>query len=300
MRLWTLHPSYLDAKGLVALWREGLLARKVLEEKTKGYTNHPQLLRFKQTEDPLRSMDVYLEAVTQEAKARGYNFDVSKIRCGEKAEMIPVTDGQVEHEMKHLKTKLATRDPKRLEQIEKQEKQKTKIKVHPLFKVTKGRVEQWEKVTDNLDSFPYDMDFKKVDFRKHPELYKVGVGEQGVLMVEPYKSEILPHWRFKTPEIALVSAKKIFLLFTVYKKQKDFIGMDMARKYLQMGYTRSRRYANHPSGKKYDKEGKVVEQAKDWNTSEKAESARIFYEYYLKAIEDKVYKNMKSERGRLG
>ena len=174
-------------------------------------------------------------------------------------------------------------------------KVKVKIKTHPLFKIIKGRVEQWEKVTDNLKSFPYDLDFKKVNFRERPELYKIGVGEQGVLMVEPYKSEILPYWRFKTPTIAEQSAKKIVELFNEYKKQNDFIGMDMARKFLQMGYTRSRRYANHKSGRKYNAEGKIREQEKDWNTNEKAKSAQIFYSYYLKAKEDAAYKKMKEQ-----
>jgi hypothetical protein len=138
------------------------------------------------------------------------------------------------------------------------------------------------------------MNFSDVDFRKNPELYKVGKGEQGVLTVEPYKSEILPHWRFKTPAIAEKSAKKILSLFKEYMKQGDFVGMDMARKFLQMGYTRSRRYANHPSGRKYDPDGSVKKQDENWNTSEKAESARIFYGYYLKAKEDGTYKKMKS------
>ncbi len=114
-------------------------------------------------------------------------------------------------------------------------------------------------------------------------------------MVEPYKSEILQYWRFKNPEIAEKSAKKILSLFTVYKKQKDFVGMDMARKFLQMGYTRSRRYANHSSGRKYNSEGKVNKQDAAWDTNEKAESARIFYGYYLIAKEDKVYKKMKAD-----
>ncbi len=141
--------------------------------------------------------------------------------------------------------------------------------------------------------FPYNLDFKSTDFRKNPELYVVGIGEQGVLMVEPYKSEILPYWKFKTPEIAEQSAKKIYSLFNHYKKEKDFIGMDMARKFLQMGYTRSRRYANHASGRKYDAERNTIEQAKDWETNEKAQSARIFYGYYLKARENATYKRMK-------
>src|SRR5687768_6444417 len=100
--------------------------------------------------------------------------------------------------------------------------------------------------------FDYTLDYKNLDLRLQPELYRTGRGEQGVLLVEPYKSEILPYWKFKTPNIALRSSKSIYQLFLQYKKQKDFVGMDMARKILQMGYTRSRRYANHKSGKKYD------------------------------------------------
>ncbi len=291
MRLWSIHPHYLDVKGLVALWREGLLARKVLEGKTKGYTHHPQLLRFKKTKDPLKTIDMYLEVVAQEGSRRGYAFDTTKIRLHQKVVKMPVTDGQIVHEVAHLKTKLQTRDPDRLKKIPDK-----KIKIHPLFRVIKGRVEQWEKVTDNLKHFPYDLDFKKIDFRKNPELYKVGIGEQGVLMVEPYKSEILPHWKFRTPEIAEKSAKKIYSLFLGYKKQGDFVGMDMARKFLQMGYTRSRRYANHPSGRKYEPETqKIRPQAADWKTNLKAQSALIFYGYYQKAKSDKKYGMLKKQ-----
>lgn len=100
--------------------------------------------------------------------------------------------------------------------------------------------------------FNYDLDYKSIDFRKNPELYQIDKGEQDVLLVEPYKSEILPFWRFKAPEIDKKSADKIYELFTQYKEQNDFVGMDMARKFLQMGYTRSRRYANHKSGHKWD------------------------------------------------
>ena len=95
----------------------------------------------------------------------------------------------------------------------------------------------------------YTLDFKNIDFRQYPELYQVGKGEQGVLLVEPYKSEILPYWRFKNPEIARESSQKIYEMFLAYLEQDDFIGADMARKFIQMGYTRSRRYANHKSGK---------------------------------------------------
>ncbi len=102
-----------------------------------------------------------------------------------------------------------------------------------------------------MTKFNYGLDFKKTDFRKQPELYRVGIGEQGVLLVEPYKSEILPHWRFRTPDIARLSAEKIYELYEDYKTQRDFVGMDMARKFLQMGWTRSLRYFNHKSGQKY-------------------------------------------------
>lgn len=141
-------------------------------------------------------------------------------------------------------------------------------------------------------AFNYDLDFKNIDFRKQPELYRVGRGEQGVLMVEPYKGEILPYWRFKTPEIAKESSEKIYQLFLDYKEKNDFVGMDMARKFLQMGYTRSRRYANHKSGRKYDADGNVKELETD---SVKAESARIFKEKWDKVREDAEYLKRKKE-----
>ena len=99
--------------------------------------------------------------------------------------------------------------------------------------------------------FDYDLDFTKVDFRKRPDLYRVGKGEQGVLLVEPYKSELLPHWRFCTAKIAETSSRAIFRHFVDYLAADDFVGADMAQKFLQMGYTRSHRYANHAGGKKY-------------------------------------------------
>jgi len=136
-------------------------------------------------------------------------------------------------------------------------------------------------------TFDYSLNFKDIDFRQHPELYRVGKGEQGVLLVEPYKSEILPHWRFKTPQIAHQSANKIYRMFLEYKTEQDFVGMDMARKFLQMGYTRSRRYANHKSGRKYEIGTKeVLDREED---AVKAESAKIFYEKWKKAREDKQY-----------
>ncbi|QWC22252.1 DUF4385 family protein [Bacillus haikouensis] len=140
--------------------------------------------------------------------------------------------------------------------------------------------------------FDYSLDFDSTDFREHPVLYRVGRGEQGVLLVEPYKSEILPHWRFKTPDIAKESSEKIYEMFLDYKKKDDFVGMDMARKFLQMGYTRSRRYANYKGGRKYDEEGDVKERQID---SEKAESAAIFEEKWKLAREDEDYLSRKKE-----
>lgn len=146
-------------------------------------------------------------------------------------------------------------------------------------------------------TFDYSLDFESIDFRQHPELYRVGKGEQGVLLVEPYKSEILPHWRFKTPTIARKSANKIYKMFLEYKASDDFVGMDMTRKFLQMGYTRSRRYANHKSGRKY-KEGTKEVLAREEDTV-KAESAKIFYEKWKKAREDAIYLEMKKRHQEL-
>src|SRR4028119_176485 len=148
--------------------------------------------------------------------------------------------------------------------------------------------------------FDYSLDFKTLDFRQHPELYRVGKGEQGVLLVEPYKSEILPYWRFKTPDIARESSEKIYELFLNYLQQDDFIGADMARKFLQMGYTRSRRYANHKSGRKY-KNNPQKESSKEAEIKArqnilpnevdpvKAESAAIFKEKWMLALTNEKY-----------
>lgn len=138
-----------------------------------------------------------------------------------------------------------------------------------------------------MKDFDYSLDFKAVNFRQHPELYRIGRGEQGVLLVEPYKSEILPYWKFKTPDIARQSADQIYSLFLKYKAEGDFVGMDMARKFLQMGYTRSRRYANHKSGRKYAAGSKTVLPRED--DPIKAESARIFYEKWQLAKADPDY-----------
>lgn len=146
-----------------------------------------------------------------------------------------------------------------------------------------------------MGDIDYANAYRNVDFRKHPEKYTIGKGEQGVLMAEPYKSEILPYWRFATPDKAKESAEKIYDLFLGYKKQHDFVGMDMARKFLQMGFTRSRRYANHSTGRKYDKSGNITPQDSSSEESPKAESARIFYTLYLKAKSDKLYTQLKEK-----
>ena len=136
-------------------------------------------------------------------------------------------------------------------------------------------------------AFDYSLDFATLDFRAHPELYRIGKGEQGVLMVEPYKGEILPHWRFKTAAEAKVSSTKIYKLFLAYLKADDFPGADMARKFLQMGWTRARRYANHKGGRKYDKKtGAELPRTED---AEKAAAAAIFYERYVTARQHPDY-----------
>lgn len=144
MRIWSIHPKYLDSKGLVALWRETLLAKHVLEGKTKGYKNHPQLTRFKESEEPLARLNQYLATVWSEAVDRGYHFDKEKFNLDYIPEKIPVTDGQLAYETKHLLKKLKTRDPQRFSQLSKTEM----LDVHPIFEVRKGEIEEWEKKED--------------------------------------------------------------------------------------------------------------------------------------------------------
>ena len=137
-----------------------------------------------------------------------------------------------------------------------------------------------------------------IDYRKNPHLYKVGRGQQGVLICQPYKSELHIHWRFKTPEQAKQSAQTIYMMFLDYLKQEDFVGADMAKKYLHMGFTRSRRYANHKSGVKWKKSmgrWKVLPQEEDWDTSEKALSAKVFKRYWDKARLHGGYLKLKND-----
>jgi len=154
--------------------------------------------------------------------------------------------------------------------------------------------------------FDYSQDFDRINFRNHPELYQIGRGEQGVLSVEPYKTEILPHWRFKDPDTARQSSNKIYELFLDYLAQSDFVGADMARKFLQMGYTRARRYANYRGGKKYatnpQKEStpEAEQQARQQilprhHDPVKAEAAQIFKDVWEKAKQNPTYQQLKEE-----
>ena len=143
--------------------------------------------------------------------------------------------------------------------------------------------------------FDYTLDYDNINFREQPELYRIGRGEQGVLLVEPYKSEICQHWRFRTPEIAEASSNRITAMFHDYIVRGEFVGADMARKFLMMGWTRARRYANHRDGKKYDDNGRIKPQETDHFTCDKAESARIFKRVYDAARTNKTYRNMVRE-----
>lgn len=142
MRLWSLHPRYLDAPGLVALWREGLLVRKVLRGETRGYTRHPQLQRFQNHRMPLCAIDAYLHAVVDEADARGYRFDRTKLGARRQVDAIGVTDGQLRYEWRHLLNKLQIRSPPLYAQW------KTSAVLpdaHPLFAVVSGDIADWER-----------------------------------------------------------------------------------------------------------------------------------------------------------
>lgn len=142
MRLWSLHPKYLDTKGIVALWREALLARAVLRGDTRGYRHHPQLERFKATPEPMQAIAAYLAGIHQEADRRNFNFNVSKIGLGQLKERIPVTQGQIEYELAHLKKKLAHRDAACLQRLDALRRPDP----HPLFEIVPGPVENWERV----------------------------------------------------------------------------------------------------------------------------------------------------------
>ena len=141
--------------------------------------------------------------------------------------------------------------------------------------------------------FDYSIDYKNTLFETNDKRYRIGRGEQGVLLVRPYTDDICKHWRFKTPSEAITSATKILHLYHIYKTKSDFVGMDMCRKFLEMGFTRARRYANHKDGKKYNDDGSIKPQEPDALTSEKAKSARIFKEFRDKVAKDPVYVEMR-------
>jgi hypothetical protein len=141
MRLWSLHPKVLDRAGLVALWRESLLAQAVLAGSTKGYRHHPQLRRFQDSRNPMNAISTYLWAVHEEAVARGYQFDASKIARRRARIRIPVTRGQIGFEARHLMKKLRARAPERLAWMRAQHH----IRVHPIFRIRKGEIEDWER-----------------------------------------------------------------------------------------------------------------------------------------------------------
>ena len=129
-----------------------------------------------------------------------------------------------------------------------------------------------------MKEFDYSLDYKTLDFTNPStrKLYRIGRGEQGVLLCKPYTEDICKHWRFRDVPTAIKSSNKIYEMFLEYKRQGDFVGMDLVRKFLEMGHTRARRYANHKNGRKYDSSGKVRPQETDWGTSEKAKAAEVF------------------------
>ena len=138
MRLWTLHPRHLDAVGLVSVWRKALLARQVLRGRTRAYRNHPQLERFRAHPAPVSAINAYLRAIHEEAEARGYAFDRGKLGPVRSRARIPVTDGQLAFEWKHLRGKLAERCPARA-------RLEGELAAHPLFRVVPGKVAAWER-----------------------------------------------------------------------------------------------------------------------------------------------------------
>jgi len=143
VRLWSIHPQYLDSRGLVAVWREALLAQAVLLERTRGYTHHPQLQRFRAVRNPQSAIAAYLRAVHDEAENRGYRFDVTKIgRLAKVVEVIPVSRRQIQYEWQHLQGKLSQRDPEWLRNLGKLRR----IAPHPMFVIVPGEIEPWEKL----------------------------------------------------------------------------------------------------------------------------------------------------------
>ncbi len=146
MRIWSIHPKYLDTRGLIAVWREALLAKNVLDNKTKGYKNHPQLDRFKATEKPAEAINQYLSEIYMEAKSRNFNFDQNKIDREFKPSKITVTNEQIKYEFNHLLKKLQVRNTSKYNQI----KNTKKIETLNIFQVIEGKIEKWEVVSDKI------------------------------------------------------------------------------------------------------------------------------------------------------
>ena len=148
-----------------------------------------------------------------------------------------------------------------------------------------------------MKEFDYDLDYKTLDFTDNEtrKLYRIGRGEQGVLLVRPYTEDICQHWRFKDVPTANKSSHKIYEMFCNYRRQKDFIGMDMARKFLEMGFTRARRYANHKTGRKYSVSKEILPQENDALTSEKAQAAQVFKKVRDLATYDPEYQMMRKQ-----
>ena len=142
MRIWTLHPQYLDPQGLVALWRESLLARAVLRGETKGYRNHPQLQRFRQQSAPSSAINCYLAGVLSEAQSRGYSFDAGKVGPIRSCARISGTDGQLQYEWQHLLRKLRARSPAQYRRL----RDVSEPLPHPLFRIVTGPVAPWERI----------------------------------------------------------------------------------------------------------------------------------------------------------
>ena len=149
-----------------------------------------------------------------------------------------------------------------------------------------------------MKEFDYELDYKSIDFslEENRKLYRIGRGEQGVLLVRPYTHDICPFWVFRTPELAVKSSNHIYGMYLDYRDQKDFIGMDMCRKFLEMGFTRARRYANHNSGRKYKRGTRdILPQEKDHATSKYAQSATIFKKVRDIVAKNEIYVTMRKE-----
>ena len=163
--------------------------------------------------------------------------------------------------------------------------------------MTKKRVDKtlFLLYTIPMIEFDYNLDYKNTLFKRNDPRYRIGRGEQGVLLVRPYTNDICKYWKFRTPKIADESAKTIYKMYLDYREKSDFIGMDMCRKFLEMGFTRARRYANHKDGNKYDKNGNVKPQEPDALTSKKAVSAKIFRYYRNVLTKDPIYITMRKK-----